>query len=73
MEAERILLRYWQESGAAALFKYTSDPDVEPRAGWPARRLVEKSCEIIQPFFPNGTVWTIVLKVTGEPIDCRCN
>lgn len=73
MQAERILRRYWQESGAAAFFKYASDPNVEPCAGWPARRLVEKSCEIIQTFFPNGTVWTIVLEVTGEPIGCRCN
>ena len=47
MEAERILLRHWQESDAEALFKYASDPDVGPRAGWPAHNSVEESREII--------------------------
>ena len=35
METERILLRPWQDSDAETLFKYASDPDVGPRAGWP--------------------------------------
>ena len=42
METEKILLRYWQESDAEALFKYASDPDVGPRAGWPAHKSVEE-------------------------------
>ena len=49
METERILLRHWQESDAEALFKYASDPDVGPRAGWPAHKSVEESREIIGP------------------------
>ena len=47
METERILLRYWQESDAEALFKYASDPDVGLRAGWPTHNSVEESREII--------------------------
>ncbi len=47
METERILLRYWQESAAEALFKYASDPDVGLRAGWPTHNSVEESREII--------------------------
>ena len=47
METERILLRYWQESDAEALFKYASDPDVGPRAGWPTHNSVKESREII--------------------------
>ena len=47
METERILLRYWQESDAEAIFKYASDPDVGPHAGWPAHESVEESREII--------------------------
>ena len=64
METERILLRYWQESDAEALFlKYASDPDVGPRAGWPAQdKSVEESREIIRTFFHNDTTWAIVLK-----------
>ena len=70
METERILLRYWQESDAEALFKYASDPDVGPRAGWPAHKSVEESREIIRTFFHNDTTWAIVLKETGEAIGC---
>ena len=47
METERILLRHWQESDAEALFKYASDPNVGPRAGWPAHKSVEESREKI--------------------------
>ena len=55
MVTERILLRHWQESDAEALFKYASDLDVGPRAGWPAHKSVEESREIIQTFFHNET------------------
>ena len=70
METERILLRHWEEADAEALFKYASDPDVGPRAGWPAHKSVEESREIIQTFFHNDTTWAIVLKETGEAIGC---
>ena len=66
METERILLRHWQESDAEALFKYASDPDVGPRAGWPTHKSAEESREIIRTFFHNETTWAIVLKETGE-------
>ena len=70
METERILIRHWQESDAEALFKYASDPDVGPRAGWPAHKSVEESLEIIRTFFHNDTTWAIVLKENGEAIGC---
>ena len=70
METERILLRHWQESDAEALFKYASDPDVGPRAGWPAHQSEEESLEIIRTYFNNDTTWAIVLKETGEAIGC---
>ena len=70
METERILLRHWEEADAEALFKFASDPDVGPRAGWPAHQSVEESREIIRTFFNNDTTWAIVLKETGEAIGC---
>ena len=70
METERILLRRWQESDAEVLFKYASDPDVGPRAGWPAHKSAEESLEIIRTYFNNDTTWAIVLKETGETIGC---
>ena len=39
LETERLLLRPWLEKDVPALFKYASDPEVGPRAGWMTRRL----------------------------------
>ena len=48
METDRFLLRPWRESDAEALFKYASDPDVGPRAGWEPHKSVEESLQIIR-------------------------
>lgn len=37
LETKRLVLRQWRESDAETLFKYASDPDVGPRAGWSPR------------------------------------
>ena len=51
METERILLRRWGDEDADALYKYASDPEVGPRAGWPPHKSVEESLEIIRTLF----------------------
>ena len=59
METERILLRHWQESDAEALFKYASDPDVGPRAGWPARLLHQREAfrkHLGRPFYRQSCI-----------------
>ena len=53
METERLILRSWLESDAEALFKYASDPDVGPRAGWPPHKSVEESRAVIRDIFSN--------------------
>ena len=70
METERILLPPWQESDAETLFKYASDPDVGPRAGWPPHQSVEESWEIIRTIFNKDRTWAIELKETCEVIGC---
>ncbi len=70
METNRILLRRWRDSDAEELFKYASDPDVGPRAGWLPHKSVEESLEVIRTFFNNDSTWAIVLKGTGEAIGC---
>lgn len=67
MQTDRILLRRWKESDAPTLFKYASDPDVGPRAGWPPHQSVEESLAVIRDIFSNDTTWAIVLKDTDEP------
>ena len=80
METDRIILRPWTDSDAEALYKYASDPEVGPRAGWPPHNSLEESLDIIRTVFHNDTTWAIVLKETGEAIgamgygpSCDCN
>lgn len=68
MENDRIILRPWREDDAEALFKYASDPEVGPRAGWPPHRSVEESLEIIRTVFNNDSNWAVELRETGEAI-----
>ena len=85
IQTERILLRPWREDDAEALYKYASDPEVGPRAGWPPHKNVEESREIIRTVFNSDHIWAIELKEslpssgdfpsvnggnTGEPIGC---
>ena len=70
MQTDRIILRRWHEKDAAILYKYASDPDVGPRAGWPAHKSVEESREVIDRYFSNDATWAIVLKHIGEPVGC---
>lgn len=70
METNRLILRPWRESDAETLFKYASDPDVGPRAGWPPHKSVEESRGIIRTVFSSEGMWAVELKETGEPIGC---
>ena len=70
METERLILRPWRESDAKALYKYASDPEVGPRAGWPPHKSAEESREIIRTIFNNDHTWAIELKATNEVIGC---
>ena len=68
METERILLRPWRDADAEILFKYASDPDVGPRAGWSPHKNIEESHEIIQHYFSNDHTWAIELKESNQVI-----
>ena len=54
MVTNRILLRPWRDSDAETLYKWASDPDVGPRAGWAPHQSVEESLEIIRTVFNDG-------------------
>ena len=54
METNRIILRPWRDSDAETLYKWASDPDVGPRAGWAPHQSVEESLEIIRTVFNDG-------------------
>ena len=70
IETDRLILRPWQDSDAEALFRYASDPDVGPRAGWPPHKDIEESKRVIRDIFTNDRTWAVTLRETGEPIGC---
>ena len=81
METSRIVLRPWRDSDAPVLYKWASDPEVGPHAGWAPHKSVEESLEVIRTVFKDATnTWAIELKETGEAIgamgygpSCDCN
>ncbi len=50
-ETERLILRRWNESDAEKLYRYASDPDVGPNAGWPPHQSIDESCNVIKNVF----------------------
>lgn len=70
IETERLILRSWQEKEAGTLFKYASDPDIGPIAGWAPHTSVENSLEIIRTVFAAPETYAAVLKDIGEPVGC---
>ncbi|MGN0191767.1 MAG: GNAT family N-acetyltransferase, partial [Candidatus Cryptobacteroides sp.] len=69
-DGERIFLRRWSETDAAQLFRLASDPELGPRAGWPAHRSEDESLDAIRRYFTNDTTWAVVLKESGEIVGC---
>lgn len=53
LETDRLILRRWEDSDAEDLYRYASDPDVGPIAGWPAHQSLDESRDVIKNVF-NG-------------------
>lgn len=70
IETERLFLRPWRDTDAEALYKYASDPEIGPVAGWPPHTSVENSLEIIRTVFSAPEIYAVVLKNTGKPVGC---
>jgi len=59
-----------RESDAEELYKYASDPEIGPRAGWPPHQSVEESREIIRTILSNERTWAVMLKETEKLVGC---
>ena len=68
LQTERLILRAWQESDAEALYRYASNPNIGPIAGWPPHTSVENSREIIKTVLSAPESYAVVLKETGEAV-----
>lgn len=67
IEAERLTLRPWTEDDAEDLYRYASDPDVGPAAGWLPHTSVEDSREIIRTILSAPETYAVVPKTLGHP------
>ena len=70
MQTERLLLRPWMDSDAETLYRWASDPELGPRAGWPPHKSVEESLAVIRTIFSGEGMWAVELKETGEVVGC---
>lgn len=68
LETERLILRPWKESDAEDLYKYASNPDVGPIAGWPPHQSIEESLDVIRNVLSGAECYAICLKEDGRAI-----
>jgi RimJ/RimL family protein N-acetyltransferase len=68
LQTKRLFLRPWREDDADELYKYASNPDVGPIAGWPPHESVANSLEIIRTVLSTKETYAVILKSTGKPI-----
>lgn len=68
LKTERLILRRWEENDAEDLYKYASDPDVGPIAGWQPHQSIEESKNIIKTVFTGQEVYAVCLKSDNRAI-----
>ncbi|MCR5661011.1 MAG: GNAT family N-acetyltransferase [bacterium] len=68
LQTERLILRRWEESDAEDLYKYASNPDVGPIAGWPPHKDIAESIDIIKNVLSGKEAYAICLKTDGIAI-----
>lgn len=62
----RLLLRPFREDDAAALYAYSTDPEVGPNAGWKPHESLEESAEILRTvFLGQEAVFAVVRREDG--------
>ena len=68
LETERLILRRWEDSDAEDMYKYASDPDVGPIAGWPPHQSVDESLDVIRYVLNGKEAYALCLKEDGKAI-----
>ena len=68
LQTKRLILRPWCEEDAEDLYRYASDPEVGPPAGWQPPTSGENSREIIHAVLSAPETYAVCLKEDGKPI-----
>ena len=66
IETERLVLRAWEDTDAAALFALASDPEIGPRAGWPQHKSEAESLETIRDVLRGPESYAVVLRAADD-------
>ncbi|MFR1760207.1 MAG: GNAT family N-acetyltransferase, partial [Christensenellaceae bacterium] len=62
----RLILRPWQSGDGQALYRYASDPQVGPPAGWPPHENLKASLAVLDRFIRQGFDWALTDRETGR-------
>ena len=68
IETERLVLRPRREDDADTLYKYASDPEVGPAAGWAPHTSVEDSLNVLRTILIKPETWAITIKPSDEAV-----
>ena len=68
LETERLILRPWEDGDCGNLYKYASDPDVGPSAGWPPHRNLDESRRVLKSVLKKTGVYAVCLKTENKTI-----
>lgn len=67
-DTKRLVLREWETTDAEDLYRYASDSQVGPAAGWPPHTSIAESAETIRGVLSQQGTYAVTLRKTGEPI-----
>ena len=68
LETKSLILRPWNEHDSEDLYKYASDSEIGPPAGWMPHTSVEHSREIIRAVLSAPETYAVCLKEDGKPV-----
>lgn len=68
IETKRLILRRWETSDAEDLFKYASNPEVGPIAGWPPHQSINESRDVIRNVLYGREAYAICLKTDERAV-----
>ncbi|MCR4720741.1 MAG: GNAT family N-acetyltransferase [Lachnospiraceae bacterium] len=66
LETERLIMRRWEDADAEDLYRYASNPDVGPIAGWPPHQSIDESRDVIKNVFNGKEVVDEMLAIESE-------
>ena len=67
-ETERLRLRPWREDDAAALYRWASDPEIGPAAGWLPHTSEADSLRVLREVLIRENTWAVTLRGSDEPV-----